>query len=190
MPIFTDPIFDRTATDVANRTAKAFINVVDWLRIYDNAEIINLLINTLFDVNVEFGFVSDPTITTIPTVAELNTLLANIERIRIASGLPEILGLSEVVYDWQEGSRVDSPDYMDVNQWEEVLYIIRNNLYLSVEYMIYCGVAATGQPRFYQNRWRRFTWVENSVAPVRRAKTNVAITGTGLKRQNGYRRYD
>lgn len=182
-------ISDRTALDITNRTAKAFMNVADWQRIYNNAQMADTLVSFLLSTGITFDAIADPTITTIPTVTQLNTLLANIERVRVASGLPAITGLVEITSIWTAGSAANAPDYLDVNTWEQVLSIIYLTIGLSVEYSVYCGVSATGQPRFYQHRFRQYGWVLPSPSPVRRARTNAAACGAGLTRNNGFRRY-
>jgi hypothetical protein len=186
---FTDPIYDRTSTDITNRTAKAFINIVDWVRINGNTEILHALIESLMSIGVDFTTLPTPTITTFPTVAQINSLITNIENIRINSGLPSALGIVELFDEWSAGMWGQTPGYEDVNDWERDLYIIFNNLAASVEYTIYCGVATVGQTRFYQHRWRQYSWVPDSASPVRRPRTNNAICGSGIMRQNGFRRY-
>jgi len=191
MSKYTTPITDRNNTDIATRTAKAFINILDWSRIYGNSHITKLLLDFLYGSSTVFTELTTPVITTIPTVTEINSLLANIERIRIVAALPTIAGLSEVKDDYIEGSSADAPDYVDANLWENVLDIVHSKVVLSAEYVIYCGLATVGQPRFYQHQWRQFAgWVGVSGSPVRRARTNQAICNAGLKRNNGYRRYD
>lgn len=188
---YTPPVYDRTALDITNLTAKAFFNVADWVRVYNNALVVNELVEFLLSINITFDTVTTPTITTIPTVTQLNTLLANIERIRVAACLPAITGLTEVTAAWVAGNAEDSPTYLDANTWERVLDVIYNSIAASVEYQPYCGVFAVGQPRFYQHRFRQFAaWIPNSAAPVRRARTGVASANAGLKRNNGFRRYD
>lgn len=189
MTKYITPIYDRTASDITSQTAKAFFNVADWVRIYGNAEIVNEVINTLLSIGVTFDTVTTPTITTIPTVTQLNTLLANIERIRVAACLPEITGLTAITSAWTAGSSADAPTYLDVNEWEQVLDIVFSMISHSVEYQPYCGVFAVGQPRFYQHRFRQFNFVSPSATPTRKPRANAASTGTGLTRQNGFRRY-
>lgn len=189
MTTYTTPIFDRTVDDISARTAKAFFNLSDWMRVYGNAQIVNAIVSAL-NGHIAFDTVVEPTITTIPTVTELNTLLANIERLRVGSGLPPIEGITSIKHDWIEGSAADAPDYLDANDWEKVLDVIFHSVVLSTDYRVYCGVAGAGQPRLYQARWRVHGWVPDSVSPVRRARTGVATTNTGLTRNNSFRRYD
>jgi hypothetical protein len=188
---YITPIYDRTADDVTNKTAKAFFNVADWQRVYNNQQVTKALLDFLLSINIPFNTLTAPSMTTIPTVAELNALLENIEQIRADSNLPAITGLTAIKTDWAEGSSADSPDYLDVNDWERVLHIIFGSIAASVEYAVYCGVANTGQPRFYQHRFRQFAgWVQPSVTPTRKARAGISSSGAGLTRNNGFRRYD
>ncbi len=188
---YTTPVTDRSADDIVAKTEKAFFNLADWMRIYNNAQIVAVLVAFLNKVEVTFNAVAEPTTATVPTVADLNTLLANIERARLASGVPESYGAVEIKDDWDDGISAEAPDYLDVNQWERVLDVIFNAVGGLVDYnRMYCGVAAVGQPSFYQHRWRQFAWVPVSAAPVRRARTGFASCGTGLTRNNCWRHYD
>lgn len=184
---YKTPITDRTLTDITTKTAKAFFNVADWVRIYGNAEIINAIVSELNGA-ITFDAITEPTVTRIPTVADINILLANIERIRINSGLPAIDGLVSIKHDWLEGSAADAPDYLDVNTWEKVLDIIFKSVLLSTGYRVYCGVANVGQPRLYQHRWRTWT-IETSALPFRSPRTGIAVTGASIKQNNSFRRY-
>ena len=188
MPYIT-PITDRTQADIDARTSKAFFNVADWVRIYGNAKQVHDLFVVL-GFSVPFNTLSTPTQVTIPSVHTFNSFLENIETLRVAAGLPVIPGLTEIKVDWLEGSSAESPDYLDANDWERVLDILYNNIGFTLDYVIYCGVANAGQPRFYQHRWRQFGgWVLPSLSPVRRPRTGIAIMGTRLMRQNKWRQY-
>jgi hypothetical protein len=187
---YTPAIFDRTVEDITNKTFKAYLNVEDWRRIYNNSRVANALVAFLVNIDIAFDEISMPTTTTIPTVVELNTLLTNIGEIRIASGLPPITGLVEIKNDWLPGSSADSPTYVDVNDWERVIDIIFHSIGILVDYnRIYCGVPNVGQPSFWQHRFRQFNWVPVSESPVRRARTGIAATGAGLTWNNSFRRY-
>jgi hypothetical protein len=185
---YTPPITDRAQLDITNKTAKAFFNVADWVRIYDNAEAVNAFVSFLNSV-IPFDQITYPTTLTIPSVANLNILLANIERIRLTSNLPAIAGLNEVTSNWQSGSAANAPTYMDVNTWEQVLDVLLTTVNNSIQYRVSCGVASAGQARFYQHRFRQYQWVEDVVSPVRRHKLGIAVSGVGLTRNNRFRRY-
>lgn len=188
---YTQPVYDRTLDDIENQTAKAFFNVADWMRIHRNTQIAGELMAFLLSVNISFDTVELPTITTIPTVAQLNTLLANIERVRVSTCLPEISGVAEITHNWQAGSSMSAPTYLNANEWERVLDMIYCSIARAVEYQPYCGVFSSGQARFYQHRFRQFpAWITSSIAPVRHARAGIAISGAGLTRANGFRRYE
>ena len=189
MPRFLKPITDRTAADLLARNSKAFLNVADWHRIYGNAQLANQLLNSLLDADLDFPESVLPDITSFPSIAEVNELLNALEQMRLESGLPALPGLVELRTDWLAGGSAQAPDYLDLNAWERVIEVLFSSAGLVAENFVYCGVAAAGQPRFYQHRWRQFQWVPDALAPVRRARTGAAKTGTGLKRQNQYRRY-
>ena len=188
MTKFITPIYDRTLADISSRTPKAFFNVADWRRVYGNSQIVNDLLFILFGNDVDFDTLTEPVITTIPTVTAVNTMLENIERVRLACGLPTIAALGEIKTDWAEGSAADAPDYIDANQWEEIINAVFVGLGYSVEYLVYCGVANVGQPRFYQHRFRQFQgWVKPVIIPLRMPRTGVAAAGQSLLRQNRFR---
>ena len=59
---YKTPITDRTLTDITTKTAKAFFNVADWVRIYGNAEIINAIVSELNGA-ITFDAITEPTVT-------------------------------------------------------------------------------------------------------------------------------
>ena len=184
---YRTPIIDRIAQDVEDETSKAHFNVADWTRVYENSEYVTELVNILNCAGIVFDDLAYPTITTIPTIAEFNAMLANIERLRLACGMD---GLTAIKDDWKEGTASDAPDYLNANEWERVIDIILNSIGASVDYQIHCGVSATGQPRFYQARWRIFTgYIPDAGSPTRKPRTGIATCGVGLTRNNSYRRY-
>lgn len=191
MTKYQDPIYDRTAQDIEDKVAKAYFNLLDFERIYHNAIITGNVVDTFMGSTTILTPLTAPTITSIPAVSLINTLIENIELVRVASGLPEIEGLAELKHDWLAGSGASGIDYEDVNEWEKAIHTIIGYIEESVSYRVYCGVSAVGQPRFYQNRWRVFfSGVPDSLTPVRRTRMNVGNCGTGLTMQNRFRRYD
>jgi len=186
MPKYTNPIYDRTALDITNRTAKAFLNIADWSRVYDNTAVLNILLSFLQSTEIAFTEIPVPILTTFPSVTHLNQLITNIEAIRLASGLPEIPGIVYLRATW---THVITPDYEDVNDWERDIALLFAAIVRAVKYVPYCGVATTGQSHFYQWRWRTPDWIEPSATPVRRARTSIAVCGAGLTRNNLFRRY-
>lgn len=151
---WVSPVYDRTATDIANKTSKAYFNVADWTRIYDNSLIARNNVQTQYGLTITFTTLTTPTTATIPSAALINSLILNIERTRQASGLPLGLGLAVLKTNWPEGINALAPDYGDVNDWERDLYLIYTYLPYAVGYAVACGVSRAGQPRFWQNKFR------------------------------------
>lgn len=139
-------------------------------------------------IDVLFNAVNDPTITTIPSVDDLNTLLENIDRIK--TEVVPALTLNPVAVGWTGGASEDAPTYIDANSWENAINALINAIAGLVDYQVFCGVSAVGQSRYYQHRWRRYAWIQESASPIRTPRTNVAIAGSDLKNQNGFRRYN
>lgn len=190
MTTYIEPITDRAQSDIDNETAKGYFNVTDWLRIHDNTETAYALVSFLLGVTIAQNVLTEPTIATVPTVAQINLFIQNINTLRENSGLPAITGLEALKDDWVAGRSAGAPNFEVVNSWERVLDVIYKSISISTEYRIYCGVAASGQPRFYQHRWRQYAWAFPSDTPVRRARTGIAITGSEAMRTNLFRRYN
>jgi hypothetical protein len=184
------PITDRAQSDIDNETSKGYFNISDWERIHGNTETAKILISILLNTTITQNIITHPVITTIPTVAEINLFIQNINLVRTGSGMPAITGIETLKEDWQAGRSAGAPTFAVVNSWERVLDVVYNAVVRSVDYAIYCGVAAAGQPRFYQNRWRTYAWILPSETPVRRARTGIATTGSNLTRTNNFRRYE
>ena len=183
------PITDRTAADILARTGKAFFNLLDWARVYGNAQIVNRLARALLAMDVHFTELSQPVMTDFPTADDVNSLSGNIDAVRASMALPAATGILSIKHDYQAGAGGSAPDYQAVNAWELDSEIARNLLLPLAQYQIYCGVGTSGQPRFWQNQFRRRPLVPDAATPVRRARTGVATAGTGLIRNNLFRRY-
>ena len=176
---YTEPVIDRALSDVISKTSKGYFNVSDWTRIYENNLVVNALLLVVLEEVVTFTSIDTPTITTIPTITMVNNLVGNIEASRLkaiefvegASASDErtnIMNLIAIKTNWEAGARKDAPDYLVANQWEETLHVIFNNIGDAVGYT---------------------SWVSDAVSPTRKPRTGPAVSGTGLMRQNGFRRY-
>jgi len=182
-------IYDRTLVDVTNRTAKAFFNVSDWLRIFGNSKIANQLLNVYLSLAVPFTELSAPTITTFPAVADINTLIQNIDLVRAAAYLPVATGIVALKYDYVAGNGATAPDYTSVNAWEQDIQLIRDYLISSANYLINCGVGTCGQVRFWQVQFRSWIYVSVAGSPVRRPRCGIVSSGSNLMRQTLWRKY-
>jgi hypothetical protein len=155
-------ITDRTATDIATQTSKAFFNVSDWTRIYGNALFVRDEVQTLFGVHIDFFVLNAPTTTSFPNVIDFNELLASIEQLRLKSlavipSLSGETGFTVVTSSWIGGINERAPNYIDVNHWEQVIDMIHTKV------------------TEYSALWFRF------------ARTGIAVANAGLTRNNMFR---
>ena len=188
--MWLEPITDRTADDIVNRTAKAFLNVADWLRIRGNTLQAQAVVNILMGLNVQVSDLASPAITTWPSASEINDLIGDIDTLREAAHLPASTGLVELKHDYLAGAGAVAPDYTDVNDWEQDLLLVRDGLAQAASYLVYCGVSGCGQARYWQARFRAWPgYVPPAASPVRRPLAGIAVAGSGYLRQNKFRRY-
>ena len=187
--MWRDPITDRTQTDILFRTAKAFLNVSDWLRITGNTEQVQVVVRLMLSLEVPLSALIEPTIITFPRVEDINTLIANIDALQAAACLPAGIGIVPLKYNHIAGSGAVAPDYADVNDWERDLLLIRAWLVTAADYRMTCGVANCGQPRFWQARFRVWPYILPAVSPVRSPRCGLTIAGASLIRQNSWRKY-
>ncbi len=125
---YTTPITDRDYADILAQNSKAFFNVADWTRIYNNADHVNDQVNSYYGSSVAFTAVSSPTDDDISTIADFNTLLGNIEVLRAwvvanVSYSPSELD-TEIKDDWVAGQGEVSPNWQNVNRWENHIDIM------------------------------------------------------------------
>lgn len=125
---YTSPVTDRDQADIDALNSKAYFNVADWTRIYDNAEHVNGLFTSVLGYPISFVTLDTPTTATIPTVTAFNTLMENINRMSAwAAEYAAAPIVGTLKGDWQAGAGMQSPNYADVNTWEsiiDVLYVL------------------------------------------------------------------
>jgi len=184
-----DAVYGRTQEDITNLTSKAFFNVVDWVRIENNTVYVRAVLNVLRSLNIEYNVVSEPDISTIPSADDINQFVDNIEHLRIIASLPVSSGIVVLKTDWLGVTSAPTVDFEVVNDWERNLQIIKNLTISISTYLVFCGVASVGQSRLWQNRFRNM-FILPSRYPVRRARMLGSPVGSGLVRQNKFRRYD
>jgi len=118
---YTTPVTDRAQSDIDTPTSKGYFNVSDWPRIHDNAKVVTALAEIETGTPIPFTTQAAPTVTTIPNVANFNTLLTSIEAMRLAV-LADIPSLATSIKDdWGEGVGVPVFNFEDVNLWEQTL---------------------------------------------------------------------
>jgi len=124
--MYTTPVTDRAQSDITNRTSKAFLNTSDWTRIYENSKLVNSLAAVLLNTIIAFNQVlTVPTTTSFPTVTDYDTMLNNIEVLRLAVAAEAIAGTTtEIKDDYIAGASQETFNYTDVNLWESTLNVI------------------------------------------------------------------
>lgn len=152
MSSWTTPVTDRTLSDVLNKASKGYMNLTDWQRIYGNCDYLKDLIDAYTGGSVSFTSVPAKTMTSIPDVDMINALAGNLNNLRNEINFTALSLLSD---GWEGGFLVEAPDYTDVNQWETFTLALYEAVENLKDYAIPCGVAAAGQSRMWQNRFRR-----------------------------------
>jgi hypothetical protein len=122
---YITPVTDRTQVDIVAQNSKAYFNIVDWQRIYNNARLMIDVCNVIGNESLGWDIITEPTMNTIPSVTDFNTLLENIELARQAVNLAATP--SAIKYDWGAGIEKRSPKFTDVNLWEIVIDAIWNH---------------------------------------------------------------
>ena len=123
---YTTAVYDRTNTDIYTKTSKAYLNVADWTRIYNNCQLVSSLSEILTGAPISFILITIPTTASIPTIDDLRNITGNIETLRAAVVAAEtITGIdTEIKTDWFAGASYQAPNYQDVNAWERTIDLI------------------------------------------------------------------
>jgi len=126
---WSTPVTDRTLQDVTLGTEKAFINVVDLNRILENTDVVYDLFVSELGITLLYAPLS-PLVKDrgyIPSKADLNAMLGNIENMRawgrnyLWKYLQPDPGFVAIDHAWNDGKTAAAPDYTDANTWEHVL---------------------------------------------------------------------
>jgi hypothetical protein len=119
---YTTAVKDRTLADIAARNSKAFFNVADWTRIKNNEQVTRNLAEILLSISVSATAIGNVETTDIPKASVLNTLLTNIENLRLAVASESIPGTdTEIKDDYTGGLSGTSPTWKDANLWESTI---------------------------------------------------------------------
>lgn len=121
---YVTAVTDRVLSDATTPTSKGRLNVSDWTRIYGNTKLTNSFVVIETSTPIVFNLVAAPTTSTAMSSVHTmtNTLLANIERLRLAVVGESVSGTStEIIDDWMAGIDEDAPDYTDANLWESTV---------------------------------------------------------------------
>lgn len=144
------PVTDRTQADITNRAPKALWNVADWTRVTANTANIRGRIVQHGGLEVPQHTLTTPATGSWAKAADINRMVENIERVRAGAAL----GTPPLKHDYESGLGAVAPDYVAANAWEATLEGLYDAIPRAAQYTIPCGVAATGQPRHWQSRFR------------------------------------
>lgn len=144
---YTTPVYNRTLTDVQTRTSKGLFNVADWNRIYGNTQYVSNDLLTLVGLIVIAPTIATPTTSSIPQVADFNSVLACIEAMRVQMTTYYAAVISAITtLTYIAGAGEKAPDYLAVNQWEYCLDQIKVLVesFAALAEKVICGVATCG----------------------------------------------
>lgn len=135
-------IFDRTQADIDNRTLKGEYRSEDLNRVETWCEYLKNELNAVgYSINITTK--TDWTMEDMRTMAEMERIRSNIKA--IIQGYYTITQIEPTAenFNWQKA-----------NNWEKILYEIYWLMFGMENYYVHSGVANSGQPRIYQNRFR------------------------------------
>lgn len=137
-------IYDRTQTDLINKTYKGYYNATDLNRVETWCRYLaDQLNNAGYNINI----------TTKTNWLETNMRTAN-EMERIRTNIKKIMtGFHYITTIY---SNAENFDYIKANNWEKILHEIYNLLWGMTDWYVYSGVSNAGQNRLWQNRFRRY----------------------------------
>ena len=157
---YFDPVYDRTLLDVRQRTSKGFFNASDWNRIVNNTRLLNSLVNVILSESVAFSDFPEANTETVLLSVDINNEVDNVNALWSAIG-----SVAGVVPMRSNYGGIKSPNYKDINTLEKNIDTLTTNIIDG-----YSGWdTSTGTGRF--------------------PRADNAICGTGMTRQNGFRRY-
>ncbi|MHC1772941.1 MAG: hypothetical protein AB9907_14670 [Flexilinea sp.] len=182
--IYERPIYNRSLNDIVVRNSRAFFNVSDWTRINNNTQYARELVLDIKGGLIPHVTLAPPTRTTKPTAADINALVQNIIYVQAAADVTEADRYT-LFADYEDGADKATPDFIKVNSWERVLYIIINRyLSLSVGRLLVTGIGHVGSNPTLQNYFRRYSHYSFG----RMCVTGVGYCGSEMTIQNYFRR--
>lgn len=140
-------IFDRTQSDITNKTQKGYYNywdlnrVEEWCQyLHDELVSLNYTPTSLWTYTKTNWTASD-----MRTAGNMNRIKNNIRSLMYGFHyIHNIYG------------NVENFNYTKANNWEQILSEIYGMMLGFENYQVYSGVSASGQRRLYQNRFRHF----------------------------------
>lgn len=143
-------IYDRTQSDVTNKTDKGYYNASDLNRVEEWCRYLADELNAV-------GYSITITTKTNWTTTDLRDA-SNMQRIR--DNIRKIMNGYHFITKIY--ASVDSWNYTKANRWEKILFEIYNLMWGMEDWYVYSGVSNSGQNRLWQNRFRHY-FVEASI---------------------------
>lgn len=149
---WSSPVYDRTATDVTNKTVKGYFNLADYNRITANTTFLKDLVLSLYGWTATLNTVPSGSQSLMPTSTNINNMVLNLAVVWTASKLDYTF--TALKSDYQPGYGRENPTWSTVNDWEKRLYDMRITMVASGKAQTMCGVGTAGQSTTWQRRWR------------------------------------
>jgi len=184
MTHYMDPTYDRTQDDIDNKTAKAYMNVRDWNRIWNNTYVLiraieyytdTMLLEVLDPINEdpEIEMFEQAVMSDHPFFNDYRAVYIVAQQINnlyvYATMTYYQYGMPAIWTSFTAGPNGRGLNFDHVNSWELRVHLMYTNLAAHFSFS---------------------SWVPNSVSPVRSPRTFVASAGSDLTNQNYFRQYD
>ena len=137
-------VYDRTQTDVDNDTWKGQYNPSDLNRVEEWCE---FLASELSNVGYSISITTKTNWqnSDMRTATDMERIRSNISKIMQGYHYLTTIASNAEYFDW-----------IKANNWEQILDEINKLMYGMENYFVYSGVANSGQPRIWQNRFRHY----------------------------------
>lgn len=162
-------IFDRTQSDVTNKTDKGYYNASDLNRV---EEWCRYLANELNRVGYNISITTKTDWTTLDLRSSADMLRIKNNILALMNGFHWITPIYNSVDTW---------NYEKANRWEQILNEIHNLVWGMEDWYVYSGVSNSGQNRLWQHRFRDF--YVSPIAPPYEALTTE--TGDTITTESG-----
>ena len=139
-----DLIYDRTQSDVTNKTPKGYYNTSDLNRVEEWCRYLADELNNA-GYNITITTKTNWTSSDLRTASDMERIRTNIRA--LMAGYHYITSIY---------SNADQFNYVKANNWEKILDEIYHLMWGMEDWYVYAGVSNAGQNRLWQHRFRQF----------------------------------
>lgn len=132
-------VYDRTITDIENKTWKGYYNAIDLNRVEEWCEYLKTELNNA-GYSISITTKTNWATSDMRTASEMERIRSNIKK--IMQGFYYLTNVDQTAEQF---------DYKKANNWEKVLYDIYQLLWGTTDYYVYGDMARGGEPRYWQN---------------------------------------